>query len=120
MVSSSVILNCIRVSMEMSRQNCNQMTAYLNSVTPTVCSQGQVGPIRFDLSSASENVPRNFLSNMLNSFYSVLLLFVLGPLACFPSELIWNNVSYRQLVGLLGRAISLVVRPLPTQENINA
>jgi hypothetical protein len=31
----------------------------------------------------------------------------------FPSELIWNNVSYAQKVGLLGRGISPVARPLP-------
>jgi hypothetical protein len=36
-----------------------------------------------------------------------------GP---FPSELIWNYGSYRQLVGLLGRVISRVARPLPTED----
>jgi hypothetical protein len=45
------------------------------------------------------------------------LLFVLGPLDSFPSELIWNYGSYRQLVGLLRRVISPVARPLPTQDN---
>jgi hypothetical protein len=54
-------------------------------------------------------------------FYLLLLLlrFVLGPLACLPSELIWNHGSYRQLVGLFGRVISPVARPLPTQDNTN-
>jgi hypothetical protein len=37
----------------------------------------------------------------LNYKHFLLLFFVLGPLACFPSELIWNYGSYRQLVGLL-------------------
>jgi hypothetical protein len=47
------------------------------------------------------------------------LFFVLGPLVYFPSELMWNCGSYRQLVGLLGRMISPVARPLPTQDNTN-
>jgi hypothetical protein len=35
----------------------------------------------------------------------------------FSSDLlIWNNGSYRQLVKLLGRVISPVSRPLPTQD----
>jgi hypothetical protein len=34
------------------------------------------------------------------------ILFVLGPLACFTSELIWNYGSCKQLVGPLGRGIS--------------
>jgi hypothetical protein len=50
------------------------------------------------------------------TFYLILRLFVLGPLACFPSELIWNYGSYRQLVGFLGRLITRVVRPLLTQK----
>jgi hypothetical protein len=48
--------------------------------------------------------------------YSV---FVLGPLACFPSELIWNYEYYKQLLGLLRRVISPVAWPLPTQDDIN-
>jgi hypothetical protein len=40
-------------------------------------------------------------------------------MACFPSGLIWNYVSYRQLVGLPGRGISHVARPLPTQDDTN-
>jgi hypothetical protein len=44
----------------------------------------------------------------------LLLSFVLGPLACYPSELVWNFGSYKQLVGLLGRIISPVARALPT------
>jgi hypothetical protein len=53
-------------------------------------------------------------------FFLSLLRFVLGPLTCFPSELIWNCGSYREVVGLLGRLISPVAKPLPTQDNINA
>jgi hypothetical protein len=49
----------------------------------------------------------------------LLLPFVLGSLASFPSELIWNYGSYRQSVGLLVRVISPVARPLPTQDNTN-
>jgi hypothetical protein len=37
----------------------------------------------------------------------------------FPSELIWYYGYYRQSVGLLGRVISPVARPLPTQDNTN-
>jgi hypothetical protein len=61
------------------------------------------------------------ISNNSGSTWLLLLLlpFVLGPLACFPSELIWNYDSYRQSVGLLGRVISPVARPLPTQDNTN-
>jgi hypothetical protein len=49
----------------------------------------------------------------------LLLPFVLGPLVCFPSELSWNFGSYRQLVGLLRRMISPIVRQLPTQSDRN-
>jgi hypothetical protein len=49
----------------------------------------------------------------------LLLPFVLGPPFCFPSELIRNYGSYRESVGLLGRVISLVGRPPPTQDNGN-
>jgi hypothetical protein len=56
----------------------------------------------------------NFLPLLL-----LLIPFVLGPLAYFPSELIWNNGSYRQSVGLLGQGISPVSRPLPTGDNTN-
>jgi hypothetical protein len=47
---------------------------------------------------------RNSLTLMTFLLLLLLLLlpFVLGPVACFPSELIWNYVSYRQLVSLLG------------------
>jgi hypothetical protein len=38
---------------------------------------------------------------------------VLGPLACFPLELIFETVR------LPGRGISPVVKPLPTQDNTN-
>jgi hypothetical protein len=48
-----------------------------------------------------------------------LLFFILGPMAYFPSELIWNYGACRQSVGLLGWVIRLVERPLPTQENTN-
>jgi hypothetical protein len=47
--------------------------------------------------------------SILDSTYTNLLLllpFVLRPLACFLSELMWNYRSYRRLVGLLGRVIS--------------
>jgi hypothetical protein len=40
-----------------------------------------------------------------------ILLSLLGPLACFPSELIWSHESCRQLVGRLGRVI------LPVQQS---
>jgi hypothetical protein len=49
----------------------------------------------------------------------LLLPFVLGPLACFPSELIWNYGSYKQSAGLFRRVISPATRPLPTQDNTN-
>jgi hypothetical protein len=52
-------------------------------------------------------------------FLILLLPFLLGPLACFLSELIWNYGSYTQLVELLGRVISPVTRPLPKQDNTN-
>jgi hypothetical protein len=48
---------------------------------------------------------------MMFAYISLLLLL----LVCFPSELTWNYGSYR----LLGRVISPVIRPLPTQDNIN-
>jgi hypothetical protein len=35
----------------------------------------------------------------------IIIPFVLGPLACCPSELIWNYGSYRKSVGLLVRGI---------------
>jgi hypothetical protein len=38
-----------------------------------------------------------------------------SPLVFFLPELIWNYGSYRQLVVVIGRATSPVVRPLPTQ-----
>jgi hypothetical protein len=44
---------------------------------------------------------------------------ILGPLACFPSELIRKYGSYRPLVGLLGQVISPVTRLLPKQDNTN-
>jgi hypothetical protein len=49
----------------------------------------------------------------------LLLAPSLGPLSCSHSELIWNHGSYRQSVGLLGRGISPVTRPLPAQDNTN-
>jgi hypothetical protein len=52
-------------------------------------------------------------------FFFFYYLAGLGPLACFSSELIWKYGSYRQSVGLLGRVIIPVARPLPTQDNIN-
>jgi hypothetical protein len=50
-------------------------------------------------------------------FILTLLLFVLGPPVCFPSELIWSCGSYSQLVRFLGWVISPVARLLPTQDN---
>jgi hypothetical protein len=43
-----------------------------------------------------------------NLFCVLLLLlpFVPGPPACFPSKLIWNYRSYKQFVGLFGRVTS--------------
>jgi hypothetical protein len=52
-------------------------------------------------------------------FLILLYPFSLVPLASFPSELICNCGSYRQLVGLIGRVASPVAKPLPTQENKN-
>jgi hypothetical protein len=49
----------------------------------------------------------------------LLLLFVLGLLGYFLSELIWKCGTCRQLEGLLGWVISLVVRPISTQGNTN-
>jgi hypothetical protein len=49
----------------------------------------------------------------------LLLPFVLGPMACFPSELVWNYGSYRQFVAFFERVISPVARPLPTRGNTN-
>jgi hypothetical protein len=40
-------------------------------------------------------------------------------LAYFLLQLIWKYGSHRQLVELLGRVISSVARPLPTQDNTN-
>jgi hypothetical protein len=37
----------------------------------------------------------------------------------FPSGFVWKYGSYRQSVGLLGRGISRVARPLLTQDNTN-
>jgi hypothetical protein len=47
--------------------------------------------------------------------YILLLSIILGPLACFPSELMLNYGSYREF----GRVMSPVARPLPTQGNTN-
>jgi hypothetical protein len=57
-----------------------------------------------------------------NSLCNNLLLLqplILGPLACFPSELICNYGSYRLLVGILGRVISPIARPLLIQDSTN-
>jgi hypothetical protein len=48
---------------------------------------------------------------------AVAVPFIFGRLVSFPSELIWNYGSYRHLVGLFGRGISPVARPLPAQDN---
>jgi hypothetical protein len=49
----------------------------------------------------------------------VLLLYGLSCLACSHSAFICNYELYRQLVGLLGRVMSPVARPLPRQRNTN-
>jgi hypothetical protein len=48
-----------------------------------------------------------------------LLFRIRRPCALFLSELSGTMDLYRQLVGLLGRVISPVARPLPMQENTN-
>jgi hypothetical protein len=48
-----------------------------------------------------------------------LLPFVLDPVACFPSECIWNYGCYIEVVGLPRWVISPVARPLPIQGNAN-
>jgi hypothetical protein len=58
-------------------------------------------------------------SQYLLIYILLLLSFVLVPPATFPSELVWNCGSYSQSVGLLGRGIIPVARPLPTQDNTN-
>jgi hypothetical protein len=69
----------------------------------------------------SRCAPSYFSFRTVLHIYLLLLIlpFVLGPLAYFPSEFIWNYGSYRHLVGLLGRRISPVARPLHTQDNTN-
>jgi energy-converting hydrogenase Eha subunit E len=62
-----------------------------------------------------------WFSYLLNSASVCRILVVsstfhIGPLTCFTIDLIWNYVSYRQLVGLLGRVISPVTRPGPTRQ----
>jgi hypothetical protein len=57
-------------------------------------------------------------------YLSILILllklhFLLGPLFCFPSEIIWNYRSYRKLIGFLLWTISPVARHLSTQDNTN-
>jgi hypothetical protein len=41
------------------------------------------------------------------------------PFGLFQSELFWNVESHRQSVGLLGRVMSRIARPLPIQDNTN-
>jgi hypothetical protein len=50
-------------------------------------------------------------------FFNFIFLDRLGSLTCSSSELILTYESYRQLVRFLGRGISPVERPLPTQDN---
>jgi hypothetical protein len=73
----------------------------------------------FSFSLSTEIASSVTLQNkiLFSIFLLFLLSFVLGSLAFFPSELIWNYGSYRQLVGLLGRVISPVARPLPTRQH---
>jgi hypothetical protein len=42
----------------------------------------------------------------------LLVAFVLGPPACFPTELIWNYGSHRQLVGTRWTEDQPVATPL--------
>jgi hypothetical protein len=83
-----------------------------------VCKKYQFRRVRSLLFNYLGN-RKTYGKSLLVHLLLLLLPFVLGPLACFPSELIWNYGSYRQLKGLLRRGISPVARPLPTQDNIN-
>jgi hypothetical protein len=53
------------------------------------------------------------------TYYVLLLPFVLGSLACSHQNSSGTIDVYSQSVGLLGRVISPVTRPLPTQDNTN-
>jgi hypothetical protein len=59
----------------------------------------------------------NYHGNHKKLINHIFLPFILDPVICFPSELIWNCGSYRQSIGLLGRGISPVARLLPTHNN---
>jgi hypothetical protein len=50
------------------------------------------------------------LDSVLLLLLLILRLCLLGPLAYFPSELIWNYGTYKQSVGLLGWGISPVAK----------
>jgi hypothetical protein len=60
----------------------------------------------------------SFLITALKFFF-FFSLFILGPLAYFSSELIWEYGSYKQSVGLLERVINPVPMPLPAQDKTN-
>jgi hypothetical protein len=80
-----------------------------------------LGDEKFEQNLEKRTAGSENLIDLRENFRIVFLLlpFVLGPLACFPSELILNYVSYIHLVRVLGRVVSPVLRPLPTQDNTN-
>jgi hypothetical protein len=67
--------------------------------------------------SVHASLPLPLFTSTETHFLLLLLPFVLDPLVCFLSELMWKYGTYRQLVQLLGRVISPVATSLNTQEN---
>jgi hypothetical protein len=56
----------------------------------------------------------------INFFFSSSSSFRVRPTGLFPIRINLPNCgSYRQVIGLLGRLISPIAKPLPTQNNIN-
>jgi hypothetical protein len=60
-----------------------------------------------------------FLHLIIYFLLLLLLPYVLDPLVSLPSELIWDRLSYRESVGLLGWGINPVSRSLTTRDNTN-